>query len=989
MATFKARARTLDLLGRQQIAGIPTAISELFKNAHDAYADNVEVDYYKSDQLFILRDNGFGMTQDEFLDRWLTLGIESRTSSRSLPIDSNKPKRIIMGEKGIGRLAIASIGPQVLVLTRAKGRDKLSDLIVAFVNWKLFEIPSIDLQDINVPMKIFSGGKLPDKKDIENLVEEVISNVKELMSKNKISNQIAKEIIQQVREFDINPDEIDKYLKIPSLKSGGGVHFYIKPVYETLQMDIEGEEFGKKATPLTKMLIGFTNTMIPKTASPKIKTAFRYHETDDDSVDLINEQEFFTPEEFRSADHHFTGEFDEYGQFKGTVIVYGEKTYEHAIHWKKARKEKTMCRSFKINIAYVQGTQSQSRIPPEEWARISEKCDKLGGLYIYRNGIRILPYGDSDYDYLDIEQRRTLHAGHHFFSYRRMFGVIEISKEKNDQLIEKAGREGFIENKAYRQFRNILINFFVQLAADFFREKAEISDFWSERRSHLEKVKTARKKRDKKAKKNRKRFIKKIEKIINSIEKKEPDIQVNELLETVEEELTSLFAEDEKKSIGKIITLENKIREKLEQIGKKYWIKLPRNLAVSEEIEGFYDIYLQTYDKLKSGLFLPASKKIDELIDKKTEEINLKFDPRARINKTLMDLIEREEEQLNSANNGLSESLDKANQNINSLQDEITSEINLLQNKITDELQKIPNKKLKDKNEFILIRDQLESKVISKIEHLIDILETISFQLDKITWSKVKGGEIISEADITASLEQDILSLKEKEDLDLELIQLGMALGVIHHEFTGTAKSIRRNIRRLKAWSDINEDLQPIYNNLRSNFEHLDGYLTLFTPLSRRLYRKEVDITGNGIKQFLEDVFEEKFEKLDIDFIPTKAFLNKKIVGYPSTFYPVFINLIDNATFWLKESSKPRKIVLDADEKGYFISNNGPPISKIDHDIIFKYSFSRKPIGRGMGLYISKEVLSKVGYKIYVSPSKLGKGVTFRIEKIENNNGGE
>ena len=47
--SFKARARTLDMLGRQQIAGIPTAISELFKNAHDAYAERVEVDYYRHD----------------------------------------------------------------------------------------------------------------------------------------------------------------------------------------------------------------------------------------------------------------------------------------------------------------------------------------------------------------------------------------------------------------------------------------------------------------------------------------------------------------------------------------------------------------------------------------------------------------------------------------------------------------------------------------------------------------------------------------------------------------------------------------------------------------------------------------------------------------------------------------------------------------------------------------------------------------------------
>lgn len=81
MATFKARARTLEMLGKQQIAGIPTAISELFKNAHDAYADNVEVDYYRSDGLFVLRDDGMGMTKQEFEDRWLTLGTESKLNS--------------------------------------------------------------------------------------------------------------------------------------------------------------------------------------------------------------------------------------------------------------------------------------------------------------------------------------------------------------------------------------------------------------------------------------------------------------------------------------------------------------------------------------------------------------------------------------------------------------------------------------------------------------------------------------------------------------------------------------------------------------------------------------------------------------------------------------------------------------------------------------------------------------------------------------------
>ena len=35
--SFQTRARTVDHLGREQIADTPTAISELWKNAFDAY----------------------------------------------------------------------------------------------------------------------------------------------------------------------------------------------------------------------------------------------------------------------------------------------------------------------------------------------------------------------------------------------------------------------------------------------------------------------------------------------------------------------------------------------------------------------------------------------------------------------------------------------------------------------------------------------------------------------------------------------------------------------------------------------------------------------------------------------------------------------------------------------------------------------------------------------------------------------------------------
>src|SRR6266446_6741198 len=100
MAKFKARARTVDMLGRQQVEGAATAISELFKNAHDAYATRVEVDYYRPEKLFLLRDNGIGMTIDEFKDRWLTLGTESKVGDTRPFRPAAIQERPLMGEKG-------------------------------------------------------------------------------------------------------------------------------------------------------------------------------------------------------------------------------------------------------------------------------------------------------------------------------------------------------------------------------------------------------------------------------------------------------------------------------------------------------------------------------------------------------------------------------------------------------------------------------------------------------------------------------------------------------------------------------------------------------------------------------------------------------------------------------------------------------------------------------------------------------------------------
>ena len=478
MATFKTRARTLDMLGRQQIAGIPTAISELFKNAHDAYADRVEIDYYRSDSLFVLRDDGFGMSREEFTQRWLTIGTESKLNAGGLEPLRHNPgtqERPMLGEKGIGRLAISTIGPQVLVLTRARRGNSLSDLTAAFVNWTLFECPGIDLEDIQVPIRTFPGGELPSSEDVLQMVSAFAKNNEHL--KAKIGQQFYDRLCRELREFQVDPQDIDSYLGDPTLRgTGSGTHFIILPTSDLLPADIDGEPQDEKATPLTKALLGFTNTMTPGHSPPVIRTAFRDHKSEDLVDDLIAEGEFFTPDEFENADHQVKGHFDRYGQFWGDVLIYGEVFKDHVIAWRGAGGSPTACGPFSINFAAVEGLATHSTLPREDHVRMARKMEKIGGLYIYRDGVRMLPYGDTEYDWLDIEFNRTKSAYYYYFSHRKMFGAIQIDSLNNRQLNEKAGREGFRENKAYRQLKGILKHFIVQVAADFFRQEGVHSE---------------------------------------------------------------------------------------------------------------------------------------------------------------------------------------------------------------------------------------------------------------------------------------------------------------------------------------------------------------------------------------------------------------------------------------------------------------------------------------------------------------------------------
>lgn len=1002
MANFKTRARALDMLGRQQIAGIPTAISELFKNAHDAYADNVIVDYYRYNDLFVLRDDGVGMTKKGFERRWLTLGTESKVTSefglKAPPIDPSKPKRPVMGEKGIGRLAIAILGPQVLILTKAKFEDKAFEndkdkdekgIVAAFIHWGLFECPGINLEDINIPVKTFQ--QIPSKEEIFQLVHTVKENV--LALQNYMSQESKEKILNDLNAFQVDPTHIDKMIKDAKFSSenSSGTHFYIQPADELMAVEIEGRPGNEdSAPPLKKLLIGFSNTMTPNHQEPRIKASFRYHKTPEVFDDLIKPDAFFTPEEFLKADHHISGFFDEFGQFRGQIKVYDNPSTEHVIPWVEGKGKPIKCGPFKINFAVIQGEAYESLLSNDEHVYMFEKLKKIGGLYIYRDNIRVLPYGNNDVDYLEIEKRRTLKASEYFFSYRRIFGVIEINSETNNSLKDKAGREGFIENQAFWDFKNVLMNFFVQVARDFFVDRGKYSEPFLEAKAEFGRLDELRKREEKKAKVKRQKFIDALALKTAHIKEHSVEEEINDLFEELNNAIAEVeYIEDADKASNRLLLLESQYKKELQEIKKSYLITKPRGLGLSKKKQNEWAEYQEVYSNLTTDVFLPAETKLETTITEATKRFQLVADRRKRIETSLEEVVKETRKVSTTEKKETEEMLAVVEKKV---QDTAKKSMLEIENTIRNVMADFAGFDIADlsEDEIVTKRLEMEEAITKAFQKEQKTLGTIRTLLENVDWEYDENGNPISNIDLNEAKDQELLELTERLDADMQLSQLGLALKIVQHEYHGSINSIRGNLQRLKAWADVNQGLNKVYVDMRRSFEHFESYLRLFTPLNRRLHRKAVDISGSAIFEFLKELFGERLTRHEVTINATPAFKKKIVMGYPSSFYPVFVNLIDNAIYWVK-GREIREIRLDADERGFIISDSGHGTNKADWEqgTLFERGFSRRPGGQGLGLYISREVLEKEGYTLKLDQPEAGRGATFRIIQLEDESGDE
>lgn len=995
------------MLGRQQIAGVQNALVELFKNAHDAYADRIVVDYFEDfgengEGFLVIRDDGIGMTLADFEDKWLVLGTESKAISTSPPYrPSRKEVRPITGEKGIGRLAIALLGDQTLVLTRAQRDDGLHELVVGLVHWGLFEIAGLNLEEIEVPVETVGDGQLPDANALDRMRGQLkacalrirddrfsifLGEDKDALQEASHVRAKLDEIIAQIDAFQPDLQSVYDFLgstdDLPLRLDGDGfgTHFLIAPSNPIIKADLVSEEregdFGFR-----KHLLGFSDNVFNLGGAYDFGTSFRRWKPGDIvGSELLDRETFFTSEELiEQSDHFLDGRIDQYGQFNGTLRVY-DKVYENiVIPWSGSGGRLTRCGPFSVNFGYLMGRAAESRLSPELFHPLNEKLNHIGGLYIYRDRIRILPYGDYSLDWLDVEKRRNKGAGYYFFSYRRMFGAVHLTRQDNGELQEKAGREGFQQNEAYRQIREILMNLLVQLAAEFFRKSGANADAFETAQAEIRKRSAALERQQKRSQTKRRNFASSLAAFSSDMQANLPAIEIANLRHLTKSRMDAASRlPDQDKAAAALIRAEQEAISTLAELRQRYTRKRPTGVALGRELQRDWDAYIDERQRLEDDIFAPFEQEVAQTLGAVAEQARVYIDQRKRLEERIKSLANERRKDLAEAVRQANHTASDTRQTVFTITerarfalDETIKSIQADLNR-TDLAAMDPDRVEEMRRRWEDQLTEIEGRHRDALMAARDMLASLAENL------RSSDGE--EPAQVMQAMEERLMALEEQADEDFEMVQLGLAVAIINHEFAASITRVRKSVQELGQISRKSDGLRPLYEAIRSNFEHLDGHLNLFTPLQRRLHRNKVRITGKQIRNYCNDLFANRFERHAVELVTTSAFDQAAVECYPSTLYPAVINIVDNALHWLNEIQGDRRIELHCDDDGIYISNNGPAVNVRDSNRIFERGFSRKTGGRGLGLFISAKALQAEGIVMSLSDTpRAGYSVTFGI----------
>lgn len=962
--SFKTRARTIDHLGREQIADCPTAISELWKNAYDAYAREVALHIYQENlPICALLDNGHGLNKEEFINKWLVIGTESKALQDETPVEDRQglDPRPRQGQKGIGRLSAAALGSLLLFISKRKD----DPFVVALIDWRIFENPYLLLDDVQIPL-IEVESKSEILTVLPQLFEQLLGNIQgsardlerdrrvalawEMYDKFETNNNrtnTSKLILDAITETNFSTEHLLQWdVWKESRKSGtallvADISFDLRAqLNRGTGSALEQAELQAKER-LRETLSNFTDPF-PNTddvIDGYSVTDFAYTVTawhGQLPTPILSTNRSFDYKNLEELEHVIEGEFDESGVFKGRVKAFGVVSPERVVIPPKsigAVRSDTRVGPFRLRIGTFEQMFDNSSHPKEVWDKLNIQARMHGGFMVYRDGLRVMPYGREDNDFFEIEKRRSNHAGREFWSYRRIFGRVAIARATNPNLKDKAGREGIIDNKAAKVFRDLVENLLMVSARRYFGtdssyRKELLPDIkLAKNELKIEAAqKTLRARQRKKFRENLKKFLPLITKISDELNSLADEARDNNLpssedqLVMVRERLLSLQTSKSELTFGTI----------------------PKNLGEnSDDYKHFRKLFISSTELISqlnsamlSQLELLKPKSATEIayseLSRHASSISVRL---KRWSTEAKNLISTESDRLSTA-------VSDRYKTYHSLTLPIIEELENGSISLSDCLNNLESKRL-------LVDQENEDF----FEAYLSTLRNLSSDLD-------------IEALLSFTMERHEESANEILRLN-SLAQLGITVEIIGHEIDGLEYQISNALSE----SPSTYKTTPQYKAILSAHSALAERLRFLSPLKLSGQKSREWITGAQIFDYTFNFLRKSITNYQVNFHATPEFLSFSVYEQAQRIMPTFVNLVNNSIYWSHEKNgNQAEVILDVCEGKIMIADNGPGVDPEDIPRLFTLFFTTKIRGgRGVGLYLSRENLATGGHTIAYS----------------------